>query len=320
MRTHRAAAGWPSRRAATSRAARVLTTGLLTLVPLFAVGLAAGQKAPWPNVGEDPLVTPVTGPSWLTELGLKVDRTRLGQGGGQYGPPADQSVAAGKEPLGVPRFTVVRGQDLYRFNCQACHRAEGTGAPPEIRSVLEPVQGSSLELVRTQLQGTGTSDAAARAKVKQAHADLLARIRNGGQRMPARSHLQDADIRALFAYLTELAGTPHPEKQSERAITWARVGEHVVKGTCHICHDAIGPPPSTAAVASGTIPSLQALMATKRVAEIVRKARSGALVPAGEVAMFHRGRMPVFHYLRPEEIAAAYMYLATYPPQDSARR
>ena len=35
------------------------------------------------------------------------------------------------------------------------------------------------------------------------------------------------------------------------------------------------------------------------------------------LAMLHRGRMPVFYYLHDEEIAAAYVYLATYPPQAS---
>ena len=35
----------------------------------------------------------------------------------------------------------------------------------------------------------------------------------------------------------------------------------------------------------------------------------------GDPALLHRGRMPVFHYLRDEEIAAAYVYLATYLPR-----
>jgi hypothetical protein len=35
----------------------------------------------------------------------------------------------------------------------------------------------------------------------------------------------------------------------------------------------------------------------------------------GDPALLHRGRMPVFRYLRDEEIAAAYVYLATYLPR-----
>jgi mono/diheme cytochrome c family protein len=305
MRTHRAA----------------VRAGVIVFVALFALAVgAAAQKVPWPNVGEDPIVTPVAGPSWLTHLGVTVDHTRLGQGSGQYAAPDGTRGAPQKESLAVRRNPVVTGHDLYRYNCQACHREEGTGAPPEIRSVLGPVQGSSLELVRKQMQVQGASTAETKAKVQKAHDDLLARIRKGGQRMPARSHLQEADIKVLFAYLTQLAHTPHPEKQAQRVITWARLGEHVVKGTCHICHDAVGPPPTPAALAKGAVPSLASLMATKPVSEFVRKARSGASVAVGDVAVFHRSRMPVFHYLNGEDVAAAYMYLATYPPQASARR
>jgi hypothetical protein len=36
----------------------------------------------------------------------------------------------------------------------------------------------------------------------------------------------------------------------------------------------------------------------------------------GDPGLFHRGRMPVFYYLKDEEIAAAYLYLATYPPRE----
>lgn len=54
---------------------------LATLAPI-----GAAQKVPWPNLGEDPSVTPVTGPSWLTHLGITLNRTTLGQGAGRYGP------------------------------------------------------------------------------------------------------------------------------------------------------------------------------------------------------------------------------------------
>jgi hypothetical protein len=48
----------------------------------------------------------------------------------------------------VGRLVEPSGADLYRLNCQSCHGAEGTGSPPEIKSVLGLVQGSPLELVR----------------------------------------------------------------------------------------------------------------------------------------------------------------------------
>ena len=94
------------------------------------------------------------------------------------------------------------------------------------------------------------------------------------------------------------------------------MGEHVVKGTCHICHDATGPRPThDAMLLQGVIPSLTVLIADNPQVEFIRKARSGAPVFAGRPLFHYRGRMPVFHYLHDEELAAAYDYLVAYPPQ-----
>ena len=41
----------------------------------------------------------------------------------------------------------------------------------------------------------------------------------------------------------------------------------------------------------------------------------GAPVGLSSLTIAHRGRMPVFTNLEDEEIAAAYVYLATYPPR-----
>ena len=102
------------------------------------------------------------------------------------------------------------------------------------------------ELVRQHLRAEGKAAAgsAALAQATRARADLYQRIQKGGQRMPALAHLQEADIDSLYAYLTQLAGSPDASPQSRRTTSWARLGEHVVKGTCHICHDAVGPRPS----------------------------------------------------------------------------
>ena len=119
-------------------------TGRLIVGILFTcVGVAGAQKLPWPNAGEDPIVTPVVGSSWLTHLGVTLRDTSLGQGAGRFGPGVDQREPR-DESLGVSRSVELSGADLYRLNCQACHRREGTGAPPEIGSVLAPVQGASL--------------------------------------------------------------------------------------------------------------------------------------------------------------------------------
>ncbi len=273
-----------------------------------------------------PVVTPVAGPSWLNRLGLRYSDTSLGRSGATYGPPTPlpRPSLPSAVPLAVGRPVELSGADLYRLNCQSCHRAEGTGSPPEIKSVLGLVQGSSLKLVREHLEKTGTASAgsAARAQATRARADLYQRIQKGGQRMPPLAHLQEADINAVYAYLTLLAGTPDGPPQSRQTTTWARLGEHVVKGTCHICHDAVGPRPSSQALAQGTIPPFTILLEDKPVVEFLTKVRSGAPVTMGDPAFHYRGRMPVFPFLQDVEVAAAYMFLVDYPPQagDSRRQ
>jgi mono/diheme cytochrome c family protein len=209
------------------------------------------------------------------------------------------------------------GADLYRLNCQACHRAEGTGTPPEIHSLLGAVQGTSLSLVRTRLRQQSGPDAErlARTEARRARADMLTRLHKGGTRMPPRDYLKDDDVQQLFGYLLELAGDPGRQRQSTRTISWARRGELVVKGTCHICHDAVGALPSDSARIRGAIPSLESVMKTKSLREFVHKARSGEVVSLSDPSLKHRGRMPVFYFLRDEEVASAYVFLATYPPQ-----
>jgi len=259
----------------------------------LACGVIAMQAAP-----QEPAVTPVSGPSWLHRLGLDYRDTSLGRGAGRYGPnPTDPAVDRRPAPAtpGVP--ATVTGADLYRINCQACHRAEGTGAPPEIKSVLPAVQGSTLH----EMRGTVT------------RADLYARIAKGGQRMPARAHLQPADVDLLYTYLTTLAGSTGTASARE-AITADRLGEQVVKGTCHICHDATGARPSDQAILDGAIPSLASIMATTAIAEFVNKAERGAVTVMGTPPVPHRGRMPVFYYLTDPELAAAYKYLKVHPP------
>ena len=140
------------------------------------------------------------------------------------------------------------GADLYRFNCQACHLAQGTGSPPENSSLLGPVQGASLEAVRKRLRDEHQASANKTAGVEagKARAAIFARIHKGGRMMPPRDYMREEDEQALFAYLTQLAATPDAERQSSHVMSWARVGEQVIKGTCHICHDATGPRPTDA--------------------------------------------------------------------------
>jgi mono/diheme cytochrome c family protein len=310
--------------------------GFIVATTLTVVGGGSSNEQGAPSTQtREPVVTPVAGPSWLNRLGLTYRESSLGRSGAAYGPPPTQPTYGqppaqrpsqpSAAPLAVGRPVVLSGADLYRLNCQSCHRAEGTGSPAEIKSVLGLVHGSSLELVRKQLQqkGTAAPRSAARAQATRARNDLYQRIQKGGQRMPALAHLQEADIDVLYAYLTQLAGSPDASPQSRRTTSWARLGEHVVKGTCHICHDAVGPRPSgEALLVQGKIPPFTTLLEDKPVVDFVTKVRSGAPVMTGDPAFHYRGRMPVFSFLQDVEVAAAYMFLVDYPPQagDSGRR
>src|SRR3954468_22372698 len=164
---------------------RSITTAALAFA-VIAVAHAGTRMEP-----PDPGVTPGAGASWLHTLGVDYRDTSLGRGAGRYG-PAPSDVATARTPVQVTLGTrvTVTGADLYRMNCQACHRAEGTGAPPEIKSMLPVVQGSTLQ----QMRG------------KVTRADLYTRIDKGGQKMPARNPLTRADVDVLYGYLTTLAG------------------------------------------------------------------------------------------------------------------
>ena len=133
--------------------------------------------------------------------------------------------------------------------------------------------------------------------------------------MPSREHLTETELGLVLDYLTALAVAPKQAAPRHETANWAQLGQHVVKGTCHICHDAVGPRPGDKAMIAGAIPSLASLMTSQSVADFVVKARSGAPVTLPTLGIGHRGRMPVFDYLKDQEIAAAYMYLASHPPQ-----
>jgi hypothetical protein len=169
-------------------------------------------------------------------------------------------------------------------------------------------------------EGKSGATSAARAEAARARADLHNRVQKGGQRMPPLAHLDEADFVALYAYLTQLAGSPDALPQSRRTVSWSRLGEHVIKGTCHICHDAVGPRPTGQALAQGTIPPFTMLLEDKPVVDFVTKVRSGAAVRVGDPVFHYRGRMPVFSYLRDLEVAAGYMFLVDYPPQAGASK
>jgi mono/diheme cytochrome c family protein len=187
----------------------------------------------------------------------------------------------------------------------------------EINSLLGPVQATSAALIRTQMKRRGIElDARAVAKlVSQATSALHARLRNGGEKMPPFLQSAPEEMEALLSYLDALAGVPGAERRqiwlSEPPL---RVGELLVKGTCHICHEAIGPGLGIAVASPESIPSLASLPRDRSQAEVIRKVRQGLSKPMPMMTS-SRGEMPVFTNLTTAEIAAAYNFLVRYPPR-----
>jgi mono/diheme cytochrome c family protein len=170
------------------------------------------------------------------------------------------------------------------------------------------------EVKQEVLMGNIRSRADAAVLAKQANDALLQRCHKGGQDMPAFPHLSDAEIRSLVAYLKLLAGVPGAERE-QVAVTESpvRVGEHIVKSTCHICHSAAGPNPTPEEILEGAIPPLNTLTTRTSLPEFVRKVSGGAPIVMGSPPLPFRGTMPVFDYLSEDEAADAYMYLTLYP-------
>jgi mono/diheme cytochrome c family protein len=211
----------------------------------------------------------------------------------------------------------LHGSDLYRLNCRGCHGELGHGAPPEIGSIIGPVQATSVAVTMDRMKKAGRemtrTDAISMAK--ESKTLLLQRLHSGGQDMPP-PNLSEAEIHSLVPYLEHLSGIPGAEKnQIAVKESSLRVGEHIVKSTCHICHSATGPNPSPDQILKGEIPPLSAVIRRVSLSEFVQKVTSGAPIAMGMPPTLYRGRMPVFAYISQEEAAAAYLYLTRYPPQ-----
>jgi mono/diheme cytochrome c family protein len=168
-------------------------------------------------------------------------------------------------------------------------------------------------------RGMDISYADASQLAQQSKAALADRLHKGGENMPAFPQLNEAEIQALLAYLNHLAEVPGSgSDRSAVKESHVRVGELIVKSTCHTCHSAIGPNPGPQELMNGAIPPLSTLTARKNQSEFVRKVTQGAPVLMGTPAMLCRGRMPVFFYLTDEEAADVYLYLRLYPPTEQS--
>jgi mono/diheme cytochrome c family protein len=286
------------------------------LIAMVLLGDAIAQK--------QPVVTPVTGESWLSHLHRALEQSSMGHTG-RLGPATIVLGRLAAENASLQRLELdggnqamsLQGADLYRLNCRACHGEFGLGAPPEINSVIGATRATSasLTMARMKERGLDTSPAQANEMANQAKATLVERLHKGGVDMPPFPHLGEPEIRAIFAYLRQLAEIPGAESQQVRVEEQpVRVGEHIVKSTCHVCHNAIGVNPTGDELLQGAIPPLSSLTARVSLVEFERKVRHGAPIIMGTPPEPYRGRMPVFDYLTETEIADAYLYLKLYPP------
>jgi mono/diheme cytochrome c family protein len=312
-------------------------------------GQAGGEARPGAaavtqsSEGGSPRVTAVEGPSWLRHLGLVASETRLGRMGGGEPPPASRRREPEPGEYGGGKASALRaimdrflsvfrsdrgaasavlgdtftlaGADLYRLNCQSCHGPDGGGAPPEIKSLIDPVRGTSAAVIEKRMKDTGhpIREAMAQQLASQAEAAILDRLTNGGQKMPPFPHLRGDEVEALMGYLRVLAGVPAgPQGTLLVPQSAARVGEHVVKGTCHICHDATGPGGGHMAMMQGTIPSLASFPRELSLSSVQRQVQYGS---SGMMMMMGGQTMPAMPFLTEEEVAAAYFYLEQYPPR-----
>ena len=257
-------------------------------------------------------VTPVEGPSTLRRLGLTIEQTSIGSASWVQA-TAPAAAAASTRPRALT------GADIYRVSCQPCHTADGSGAMPEVHSLLYPVQSASVTWLTDNARTTGRPVDAAiiQRQAAEAESALRKRLRTGGHNMPSFAHLSSDEINVLRPYLDQLAGIRGSGgRQRQIAERPVRVGELIVKGTCHICHDASNTTAAPATALNGVIPSLATIAAQKTQAQVAGKLREGGLVPLHAGGQPERqGRMPVLGYLSDADIASAYSYLIAYPPK-----
>jgi mono/diheme cytochrome c family protein len=233
-------------------------------------------------------VTPATGPSLVSRTATGVDWGSFGRAGSTGA--EEQHATAPADWLA--RGFELRGADLFRLNCRACHGPAATGS----RSGVPPLHGALQPGKEPTPGGLGPELA------------VRHRLLVGGRVMPPFDHLDSEEVALLLGYLRSLApGAPAPRDESLRRPA-ARVGEHLVKAVCQICHDAVGgaarQPLDRAVITLADIPERFS------VREFVRKVRSGA-AHTGDA----KGRMPRFDYFSDAELEAAYVYLTAYPPR-----
>jgi mono/diheme cytochrome c family protein len=314
--------------------------GLAALALLLLAGAAAAAQEPERRPAS---ALPLTGPSILRSLALGIDMSPLGRLGGEGQAtegrlPADFAAAVRKAAgqagrndeaarAALEATFQVDGAAIYRLDCRACHGADGTGKPPAVASILGPARALSPAQHEEAMRAAGARPRPEMAKelAQQADQALRQRLAEGGKKaklpylevMPAFAHLTPSEIAALEEYLKQLARAPGVARPTLRTPESAlRIGEHVVRGTCRICHDATGSGAGHSMMMAGLVPALIGMPEQLSLEAMVHKVRHGWQAMAG---LSHQmSRMPIYPYLSDEEVAAAYLYLAYIPPQNAA--
>src|SRR5688500_5105735 len=86
-----------------------------TTLTVVGAGVTNQQSArPTKPKTQEPVVTPVAGPSWLSRLGVRYNETSLGRSGAVYGPPPKARPSQpGAGPLAIGLPVDLSGADLY---------------------------------------------------------------------------------------------------------------------------------------------------------------------------------------------------------------
>jgi mono/diheme cytochrome c family protein len=300
-----------------SRTAPVTNLVLLAAILALASSLLA-QTAGGPDIS----VTAVRGESWINHLHKSFIETSMGKTWDLGPAPPEPGDLPSAWQLDLTngyasQILTLHGSDLYRLNCRGCHGELGLGAPPEINAVTGPVRATSVAatMERMKLAGREMSRSDVSAIAKESKSLLLERLHMGGLHMPPPT-LSDTEIRSLVAYLELLSDVPGAASRQVAAKESSyRIGEHIVKSTCHVCHSSTGQNPDAEQLYEGAIPPLSSLTSRVSLPDFVRKVTAGAPIAMGTPPAPYRGRMPVFTYLTHDEAAAAYLYLMLYPPQ-----
>jgi cytochrome c5 len=280
---------------------------------LMVAALALGATALFATLAQGPEITPASGKSWLAKMGRPMASTALGRAGltGKGpGRPAPRPSLAEQLRHGVE----ITGEDLYRYGCRSCHGAGGAGLPPEILPITTGVLATSV-VVQTRIgEEAGEADSRdAAQRAERAQLALRHRLQEGGGAMPSFDHFSADEVELLLGYLRQISGVGVEPGEATVPRTLRRsadrVGEHIVKGTCQVCHDAKVPDPRRAAEDRG-IPTLASFTEQLGIHDFRSRAlhRRPAQPGSGRVP-------PELYYFDASEIEGAYLYLAAYPPE-----